>query len=146
MRLTVFVGVVLVAATATLSGQLPLPVGLLKDGQLVYMSSAAVERSLLDRAAREIEMEGIYTLTEDHIKANLILTIMPGRKGDTLRIPLGTLLFPSSNESYRLVVRDPLTSKVLWDDSRETGGTRSGAILDLVKDLHKAIRQEQSRQ
>ena len=127
MRLTVFVGVVLVAATATLSGQLPLPAGLLKEGQIVYMASAAVEGSLLDRAAREIETEGIYTLTEDHLKANLLLTIMPGRKGDTLGIPVGTLLFPPSNESYRLVVQDSLTREVLWDDSREADGTRSVA-------------------
>ncbi len=146
MRLTVFVGVVLVAATATLSGQLPLPAGLLKEGQIVYMGSAGVEGGLLDRAAREIETEGIFTLTENDRKANLFLTIMLGREGDTTVIPIGALLFPSSNESYRLVVQDPLTSKVLWDASREAGGTRSGAILDLVKDLHKAIRQEQSRQ
>ena len=145
MRSTIFVGVVLVAATAMLWGQLPLPAGLLKGDQIVYMGSAGVEGSLLDRAAREIETEGIYTLTENHSKANLVLTIMPGREGDTLRVPIGALLFSSSNEFYRLVVQDRVTSEVLWDDSREAGRTPGGAILDLVKDLHKAIRQEQSR-
>ncbi len=145
MRSTVFVGAVLVAATATLSGQLPLPAGLLKEGQIVYMGSAGVEGSLLDRAAREIETEGIFTLTENYREANLFLTITLGREGDTTVISIDALLFPSSNESYRLIVQDSVTSEVLWDDSREAGGTPSGAILDLVKDLHEAIRQEQGR-
>ena len=51
----------------------------------------------------------------------------------------------ASTDSYRLLVQDPSTDEVLWDDSREANWMHSGAILDLVKDLHKAIRQEQSR-
>lgn len=143
MRSTVLVGTVLVAASVMLSGQLPLPAVLLKEGQVVYMGTAGVERDLLDRAAREIETEGIFTLTGDRSKASLVLTIMPGREGDTLVVPIGGILVATSTDSYRLVVQDPATNEVLWDDSRDAHWTHSGAILDLVKDLHKAIRRAQ---
>ena len=74
---------------------------------------------------------------------------MPRGQGDggSLTAPVGGILITVSNDTYRLVVQDPATSEVLWDDSREAGWTKSGAILDLVKDLHKAIRREiQARQ
>ena len=146
MKATVFVGAALLAPAITLLAQLPLPAALLQDGQIVYVVTAGgVERGLLDRAAEEIETAGLFTLTGDRSKADLIFTVAPGRQGDTYVIPVAGLFFETSEDSYRLLVQDPSTDDVLWDDSRTASWTHSGAILDLVKDLHEAIRQEQSR-
>jgi len=147
MKTTVFVRAALLAPAIALFAQLPLPAALLQDGRVVYVGTAGgVERGLLDRAANEITKEGIFTLTGDRSTADLIFTVSPGREGDTVIVPVAGLFVAASTDSYRLLVQDPSTDEVLWDDSREAHWMHSGAILDLVKDLHKAIRQEHSRQ
>lgn len=103
-----------------------------------------MQRNLLERAAKEIAKEKIFTLIGDRSKANLLLTIMPGREGDTLVVPIAGVLVAASTDSYRLLVQDSVANEVLWDDSREASWMHSGAILDLVKELHRAIRTAES--
>ena len=133
------VGGLLAAAPALIAAQAPLPSPLV-DSRLVFLMGAGVERGWVDRAAEEIQKLDRFQLTASREEAALLFVLTTGQPGESVYLPLaGGGAVAGTYRSARLVVQDPSTGDLLWDDSRVIHWRWAGAIADLVKDLHKRI-------
>jgi hypothetical protein len=135
----------IVAATVVANAQLPVPQQLAERGQVVYLNVGyGMKRNVLNRAAAEISKQKIFTLTEDRSKATLILMVREvglGRRRLSCDDVTGSFsCTEDANLVINLRVQDAATDDVLWENFREVRWTYGGAILDLVKDLHKTVR------
>ena len=135
------------SATATPKAQLPVPSALLEH-RVVFLTGKDVKRGWLSWAADEIQNFDRFKLVGDREDAELVFTLIYSKSSEgTAVLPLtgvGIIAVPIGQQGFTLVVQDEM-GKVLWNDSREVNWLGSGAVKDLIRDLHKAIDENEPR-
>ena len=126
---------------------LPLP-SVLLEHRTVFLTGQSIERGWLNWAADEIRNLDRFVLVGDREDAELVFTVIHTESNEgTAVVPLtgvGIIAVPLEQQGVSLVVQDG-NGKVLWNDSREINWLASGAVKDLIRDLHKAIDQNQPK-
>ena len=132
-------------AMSGVAAQLPVPSALLEH-RAVYLTGQNIERGWLNWAAEEIQKLGRFELVGDREEADLVFTVIYSESnGGTTVVPLtgvGIIAVPIDQKGVSLVVHGG-DGKLLWNDSREINWLASGAVKDLIRDLHKAINQNE---
>lgn len=141
-RCIVAVCVIVGAWCADTSAQLPVPSALL-ESRVVYLTGQVPEREWLDWAAEEIRKLGRFQLVAERESAELVISIISStRQEGAAAIPIdgvGIIAVPLEGNSVRIVVQREIDNRELWRDQREINWLASGAVKDLIRDLHKAI-------
>ena len=125
--------------------QLPVPSALLEH-RTIFLTGQNIERGWLNWAAEEIHKLDRFELVGDREDAELVFTIIHTESDEgTAVLPLtggGTISVPLEQQGVTLFVHDQ-NDQLLWNDSREINWLASGAVKDLIRDLHKAINQNE---
>ena len=120
---------------------LPVPSALLEP-RVVYLTGFNMEREWLDWAADEIHKLKRFKLVGDREDAELVFTVTYSESnGGTAVAPLaglGIVALPIGQKGVSLHVHDT-EGTLLWTDAREVNWLLSGAVKDLIRDIHKAI-------
>ena len=120
---------------------LPVPSALLEH-RVVYLTGFNMEREWLDWAAEEIQKLKRFKLVGDREDAELVFTVTYSESnGGTAVLPLtgvGIVALPIGQKGVSLHVHDT-EGTLLWTDEREVNWLLSGAVKDLIRDIHKAI-------
>ena len=120
---------------------LPVPSALLEH-RVVYLTGFNMEREWLDWAAEEIQKLKRFKLVGDREDAELVFTVTYSESnGGTAVLPLtgvGIVALPIGQKGVSLHVHDT-EGTLLWTDAREVNWLLSGAVKDLIRDIHKAI-------
>ena len=136
-----------VCSSTALLAQLPVPSALL-ESRTVFLTGQNIEREWLDWAAEEIRKLDRFELMGDQEDADLTFTVIrwDSREG-VAAVPItgvGVIAVPLDQEGVSLAVHTK-GGRLVWDDSREINWLASGAVKDLIRDLHKAVGQNQRR-
>ncbi len=143
MRATALV--VALSAGLSAAGQLPLPAALM-DAKTVHLTSlTGVDRKTLGHVATEFRSQRRFELVADPDDADLLVTLMKQSHSlgvGVIEIPnAGFAAYEEKSDVYSLVAVDIATGKNLWANERRHVWSLSGTVKDLVKDLHKEIRE-----
>ena len=145
-NVTLFACVCGLWSAGTLGAQLPVPSALLEH-RVVFLTGQSIERGWLNWAADEIRKFDRFELVGDREDAELVFTVIHSESNQgTAVVPLtgvGIVAVPLEEQGVTLVVHDQ-NGRLLWNDSRAINWLASGAVKDLIRDLHKAINENVS--
>ena len=110
--------------------QAPLPAALMNGRSLYLEPQGGIERKWLNHAANEFISHDRFTLVGSSANADLVATLT----FDT------DSWWKFKADVFQLIIRDVQTDELVWEDARPVNFAKRGAVLDLVKDLHTAIR------
>ena len=140
------VAVAAAVAAAAPAAQHVVPPELLIKRTIVITGSLDFET--LRHAASEFRKQGRFELTNQEGTADLMAYFSPkvDERDMTLRLPVpfgrGTIMVEedASKTTFVLEVIDVASETVLWRDERPVTWFKRGAVIDLVKNLHEAMR------
>ena len=156
-RNVTIVAAAVVVLAATTTAQLPIPVELL-EAETIYLEGFGVERKLLNHAGEEFGRQSRFTLIADRDRADLIAILSDGPPrpridgGPGITVPgyTSTSGYRTPDTSFDFSIcpcrvftftfLHPASGQVVWQDARPVFWAERGAVLDLVKDLHMALR------
>jgi hypothetical protein len=129
-----------VAFASVLAAQAPLPEALRAERRVYLEQGAGIDRTTIDRAAKEIQKYKPRRLElvadKDHADLIVALSDVSTGPGGVLFMPitgLGLVGVPVRDTTYRLTVRRTTDEELLWDDHRV------GDVSRLVKDFLKRL-------
>lgn len=132
MRIAAIAAVV-VAVASPLGAQRLLPVALIKANAIYLGMAEGFTANWIDVAASEFEKQGRLTAVDDPTEADLLAVFTSHRDG--------TVTFLGSRyKVFRVEIIDVASGLSVWTDAREVQWTDNGAVKDMVKDLHRALR------
>ena len=137
-----------VVSPAVAGAQLPLES--LLSARTIQLKGLSFEPEWLSHAAREFRTQGRFELVAEREDADLIAAVFTdstytsGQELIALPIFGGGVIAgveDSKQTTFYLQLVERRRDRVVWTDSRPVHLFVRGAVLDLVKDLHRAIRE-----
>ena len=126
--------------TLVATAQLPVHTALHEASTVYVQNGPGFERDWLNHAAIEFQRQKRFELVASRDTADLVATFHSGRDGSTVVVPVpGFGVIGERFNVFYLDITDQSTGQTVWSDSREVQLAKRGAVLDLVKNLHKAI-------